>query len=76
MIPQVVEEKTSMWDAIVPLAQMAKEEKARQAALELKWEGLRIEKKSNADMADYREGVLSNQRTQESNLQTDRVAPN
>jgi len=76
IIPQVVEEKTSMWDAIVPLAQMAKQEKLLAEKKELEWEKIRVEKKSNADMADYRAGVLSNQRTQESNLQLDRGEKN
>ena len=76
IIPQVVEEKTSMWDALVPLARMAKQEKLLAEKKALDWEKIRIEKESNADMATYREGVLSNQRTQESNLQTDRVAKN
>ena len=41
IIPQVVEEETSIWDTIAPLAQMARQEKARQEALKLKWEGIR-----------------------------------
>ena len=76
IIPQVVEEKTSVWDAIVPLAQMAKQERLLNEKKELDWEKIRIEKKSNEDMADYRAGVLSNQRTQESNLQLDRQEKN
>jgi len=76
IIPQVVEEKTSMWDALVPLARMAKQEKLLAEKKALDWEKIRIEKESNADMADYRAGVLSNQRTQESNLQLDRGEKN
>ena len=59
MIPQVVEEKTSMWDAIVPLAQMAKAEKARQDALELKWEGIRQVDEEAADLKQYRSDDLA-----------------
>lgn len=59
MIPQVVEEKTSMWDAIVPLAQMAREEKARQDALELKWEGIRQIDEEAADLKQYRSDDLA-----------------
>jgi len=59
MIPQVVEEKTSMWDAIVPLAQMAKAEKARQDALELKWEGIRQIDEEAADLKQYRSDDLA-----------------
>ena len=59
MIPQVVEEKTSMWDAIVPLAQMAKEEKARQDALKLKWEGIRQIDEEAADLKQYRSDDLA-----------------
>jgi len=59
MIPQVVKEKTSMWDAIVPLAQMAREEKARQDALELKWEGIRQIDEEAADLKQYRSDDLA-----------------
>ena len=59
IIPQVVEEKTSIWDAIVPLAQMAKEEKARQEALELKWEGIRQVDEEAADLKQYRSDDLA-----------------
>ena len=59
IIPQVVEEKTSMWDAIVPLAQMAKEEKARQDALKLKWEGIRQIDEEAADLKQYRADDLA-----------------
>ena len=59
IIPQVVEEKTSMWDAIVPLAQMAKAEKARQDALELKWEGIRQIDEEAADLKQYRSDDLA-----------------
>ena len=59
IIPQVVEEKTSMWDAIVPLAQMAKEEKARQEALELKWEGIRQIDEEASDLKQYRSDDLA-----------------
>ena len=59
IIPQVVEDKTSMWDAIVPLAQMAKAEKARQDALELKWEGIRQIDEEAADLKQYRADDLA-----------------
>jgi len=59
IIPQVVEEKTSIWDAIVPLAQMAKEEKARQEALELKWEGIRQIDEEASDLKQYRSDDLA-----------------
>ena len=59
IIPQVVEEKTSMWDALVPLAQMAKAEKARQDALELKWEGIRQVDEEAADLKQYRADDLA-----------------
>ena len=59
IIPQVVEEKTSMWDAIVPLAQMAKAEKARQDALELKWEEIRQVDEEAANLKQYRADDLA-----------------
>ena len=48
-----------MWDAIVPLAQMAKAEKARQDALELKWEGIRQIDEEAADLKQYRSDDLA-----------------
>jgi hypothetical protein len=48
-----------MWDAIVPLAQMAREEKARQDALELKWEGIRQIDEEAADLKQYRSDDLA-----------------
>lgn len=59
IIPQVVEEKTSMWDAIVPLAQMAKEEKARQDALNLKWTEIRHKNEEASDLKQHRADDLA-----------------
>ena len=42
--PVMVEEKTSAWDAIVPLAQMAMQQKARQDTLNLEYGKINIEK--------------------------------
>ena len=77
MIPQVVEEKTSMWDAIVPLAQMAKEEKARQDALKLKWEGIRQIDEEAADLKQYRSDELSQRKAyqkEQNRLAGERIA--
>ena len=63
IIPQVVEEKTSIWDAIVPLARMAKEEKARQEALELKWEGIRQIDEEASDLKQYRSDDLAQKKS-------------
>ena len=41
--PVMVEEKTSAWDAIVPLAQMAMQQKARQDSLNLEYRKISIE---------------------------------
>ena len=59
IIPQVVEDKTSMWDAIVPLAQMAKEEKARQEALNLKWTEIRQKNEEASDLKQHRSDDLA-----------------
>ena len=59
IIPQVVEEKTSMWDAIVPLAQMAKEEKVRQDALNLKWTEIRHKNEEASDLKQHRADDLA-----------------
>ena len=77
MIPQVVEEETSIWDTIAPLAQMARQEKARQEALKLKWEGIRQKDEQAADLKQYRSDELSQRKAfqQEQNrLAQDRIS--
>ena len=77
MIPQVVEEETSIWDTIAPLAQMARQEKARQEALALKWEGIRQKDEQAADLKQYRSDELSQRKAfqQEQNrLAQDRIS--
>tara|TARA_R110002153_G_scaffold10553_3_gene41713 strand:- start:5545 stop:6765 length:1221 start_codon:yes stop_codon:yes gene_type:complete len=77
IIPQVVEEETSIWDTIAPLAQMARQEKARQEALKLKWEGIRQKDEQAADLKQYRSDELSQRKAfqQEQNrLAQDRIS--
>ena len=77
IIPQVVEEETSIWDTIAPLAQMARQEKARQEALALKWEGIRQKDEQAADLKQYRSDELSQRKAfqQEQNrLAQDRIS--
>ena len=57
-VPIVQEETTSVWDAIVPLAQMAKADKARQEKLKLDYAKLHQQGRANDDLKDYREKTL------------------
>ena len=58
IVPEVIEEKTSMWDAIVPLAEMARQENARKDELKLKRVALAQSAQATSDLKDYREKTL------------------
>lgn len=66
--PTMVEEKTSAWDAIVPLAQMAMQQKAKQDSLNLEYRKIGIEDKkleqqaqTASDLKQYRSDSLDAQ---------------
>jgi len=69
IVPEVIEEKTSMWDAIVPLAEMARQENARKDELKkfsmetaLRREALTQSAQEASDLKDYRTESLDQQR--------------
>jgi len=60
-VPIVQEDTTSIWDAIVPLAQMAKADKARQEKLKLDYAALQQKRDADDDLNQYRQDSLDQQ---------------
>ena len=62
-VPIVQEDTTSAWDAIVPLVQMAKADKARQEKLKLDYAALQQKRDADDDLNQYRQDSLDQQST-------------
>jgi|7_EtaG_2_1085326.scaffolds.fasta_scaffold01021_3 hypothetical protein len=62
-VPIVQEDTTSIWDAIVPLAQMAKADTARQEKLKLDYAALQQKRDADDDLNQYRQDSLDQQST-------------
>ena len=68
IVPEVIEEKTSAWDAIESLYGMVKQEEIRADKKKLDWGKLNAQIEANQDLKDYRSESIDLQNREADNL--------